>query len=459
MTQKITIIGAGSAMFTQGLVADLILSEDLGAWELGLVDTDPIALEVAEGLCRRMVEARDSAISVQGSTDRREVLPGSNVVVSTIGVGGRRGWESDVFIPRRYGVYQPVGDSVMPGGISRAMRMIPALVDIAVDVQALCPEAWFFNYSNPMTANCWAVRQATGVPMIGLCHGTFHVERQLAEFIGAPADEVSSTYAGLNHFTIIYDFRWKGRDAWPLVRTRLAQERGQAIDLRELGQRFPEMGAEVDSSFKAADNPFSWSFFEAYGAYPAVNDRHVVEFFPERFPQGGYYGKTLGVDAFSFESTISWGDKIYADMSAMATGKQPLNPRIFERTVGEHEQLLEILRSIRSDSKRIFSANVPNNGAVPNLPDDAVLELPTAAGATGMRPLQLLDFPDPLSALLIRKLAATRLTVEAALQGDRALFVEALLVDGAVTDPETAAKMADELLAAHRQYLPNFFAS
>ncbi len=454
--KKIVLIGAGSAMFTRGLVADLILS-DLCPLELGLVDIDPQALETAEKLSQRMVEARNAAIVVQASTDRCDILPGADVVVSTIGVGGRRAWEADVFIPRKYGVYQPVGDSVMPGGVSRSMRMIPALVGIAKDVKALCPNACFFNYGNPMTANCWAIRKATGVPVVGLCHGTFHVERQLASFIGAPPEEVTSLFVGLNHLTFIFDFRWKGRDAWQLVKARLAEERGQAFDKESLGKLFPEMGAPT-GSFKAADNPFSWSIFDAYGAYPAVNDRHVVEFFPERFPAGRYYGKTLGVDVFSIEDTIAWGDKIYADMRAQALGEKPLDEGIFERSAGEHEQLLDILRSIERDERRIFAANLPNRGAVPNLPAEAILELPAVATAGGLRPLQILDFPDRLAAIITRKLTATSLTVEAALTGDQNLFVEALLADGAVTDPEIARKMAEELLEAHRQYLPNFFA-
>ena len=456
MTKKIVLVGAGSAMFTQGLVADLILSPDMGPWELGLVDIDPQALETAEQLSRRMVEAKGAPIAISASTERRAVLPRADVVVSTVGVGGRRAWEADVFIPRKYGVYQPVGDSVMAGGVSRAMRMIPALVDIARDVKALCPDAWFFNYANPMTANCWAIRRETGLPVVGLCHGTFHVERQLAQFIGAPPDQVSSLYVGLNHLTFIYDFRWRGRDAWPLVRARLAAERGQPQALERLGRAFPEMGAASDA-FRAADNPFSWSLFETYGAYPAVNDRHVTEFFPQRFPGGCYHGRTLGVDAFSVEATIAWGDRIYEEMRAAARGEKPLDRGIFERSVGEHEQLLDILRAIEGDERRVFAANLPNRGAVPNLPADAVLELPAAATVRGLRPLQMLDFPDPLAAIITRKLVATLLTVEAALAGDRGLFVEALLADGCVGDPEVARSMAEELLMAHQAYLPNFF--
>jgi alpha-galactosidase len=162
------------------------------------------------------------------------------------------------------------------------------------------------------------------------------------------------------------------------------------------------------------------------------------------------------VDVFSIEDTIAWGDKIYADMRAQALGKKPLDEGIFERSAGEHEQLLDILRSIERDERGVFAANLPNRGAVPNLPADAILELPAVATAGGLRPLQILDFPDHLAAIITRKLTATLLTVEAALTGDQNLFVEALLADGAVTDPEIARKMAEAFLEAHRQYLPNF---
>jgi len=328
----------------------------------------------------------------------------------------------------------------MPGGISRALRMIPPLVKITNSIAELCPNAWFFNYSNPMSANCCAIRQATNVPVVGLCHGVFHVERQLADFIGAPPEEVTSLYTGINHCTFIYDFRWKDRDALPLIQARLNQERGESARLTKLKEIFPEIDG-FSNEVQSASNPFAWSIFETYQAYPAVNDRHVVEFFPERFPNGAYYGKTLGVDAFSFENTIAGGDNAYVVMQAISTGKKPLDNGIFQRSAGEHGQ------------RRIFSVNLPNLGAVPNLPFGAVLELPAVATATGFRAIQLPDFPNTLASIVNRKLTAIQLTVEAALNGDRGLFIEALLADGAVVDPNVASKMADELLEAHRSNL------
>ena len=460
MNRKLVIIGAGSAMFTQGLVADLILSGR--PWQLGLVDIDPQALQTADGLARRMVQAKEADIAIEASTDRRDVLPGADVVVTTIGVGGRRAWLADVVIPRKYGVYQPVGDSVMAGGISRALRMVPAMVDIASDVLELAPEAHFFNYANPMTVNCWAVRKATGANVVGLCIGVHHVVQQLATFVNAPADEVTALFAGLNHFTWIWDLRWRGRDAWPLVREQLARQR--AALARGGAQPAPAApGGDttlLDESEAArtfvASNPFSWSLFEAYGAYPAVNDRHVIEFFPERFPQGSYRGKIMGVSAFSVEEVIDWGDRIYESMRAQAMGEVPLDEKVFERAAGEHSQLLDILRSIDGDRRERYSANLPNRGAVPSLPADAVLELTSVVTARGLRPIPMPDFPDLLAAPLTRKIAAQALTVEAALTGSRKLFVEAILADGSVSEPATAEKLADELLKEQEEHLPQF---
>jgi alpha-galactosidase len=452
MAKKIVLIGAGSAMFTQGLVADLILSPQLGPYHLCLVDIDPDALAVAVGLARKLVETQGAELTISGSTDRRELLPGAEVVLMTVGVGGRRAWEQDVFIPRKYGIYQPVGDSMMPGGVSRAMRMIPALVAIAKDVKELCPNALFINYSNPMTANCWAIIKETGLPVIGLCHGAFRVERALAEVAGIPAEEVSSIAIGLNHLTFFYDLRWKGQDAWPRIREKLPTElqpTAGAYPYPKAGNTFNDGGI--------GNNPFSWSLFQAYGGYPSANDRHVVEFFPERFPNGQYYGMQLGIDAYSLEEVIAWGDNIYADMRAQALGEKPLEKKLLERKVGEHEQLLQILTSIEHDERRIFYANLPNQGAVPNLPEDAILELPAVAMAGGMRAIHFDDFPDTLAAIINRKLSGIRLTVEAALTGDRNLFVEALLADGAVNDRQVATDMMNELLEVHHAYLPNFF--
>ncbi|MHB9031574.1 MAG: family 4 glycosyl hydrolase [Anaerolineae bacterium] len=429
MARKIVLIGAGSAMFTQGLVADLILSGK--EWQLALVDIDPEALEVAYGVSRQMVALRNAPVTLSASLDRRDVLAGADVVVTTIGVGGRRAWLADVQIPRRYNIYQPVGDTIMAGGISRAMRMIPALVDIARDIQRLCPQALYINYANPMSVNCWAIRRAVGVPVVGLCIGVYDVQLELGRFIGAADDEISARAAGINHFTWVYELRRCGEDAWPQVRQRLAEK-------------------------PPKDNPFSWSLFRAYGAYPAVNDRHVLEFFPERFPNGNYYGSTLGIGAYSIEQTIEYGQAIYERMRAQARGELAVDEQLFSRSQGEHGQLIEILEALATDRRSTYTANLPNGSLIPALPPDAILETTCTAGRDGLVPVPVTGMAPQLLPPIMRKIASEELTVQAALSGDRKLLVETMLLDGCITDATQAGKLVDELLSAHKAYLPQF---
>jgi alpha-galactosidase len=448
----VVLIGAGSAVFTRGLLADLISADGLGDWEIRLVDVDPVALGVARGLAEKMVAARHAAehITVVASTDRREVLPGADFVVTCVGVGGRDAWLADHQTCQKHGVFQPVGDSIMPGGISRLLRTTPVLVEVARDVVDLAPDAHFFNYSNPMTANVTAMASYAGADrVVGLCHGMHHVQHHLAAFIDAPFEETSTLYAGINHLTFIYDFRWNGKDAWPVVREKVDRELAQPADPADLGDIFSE-------ATKAWNNPFSWELFRRYGAFPAAEDRHVTEFFPERFPGGAYYGKTLGVDAYSVPEILEWGENRYQGMKAQAEGRVPLDETVFGRSTGEQEQLIAIIRSILTDGRAMFSVNVLNRGMVPGLPDDAALEIPGVATARGLRPVAVPDLSAPLTAILARRLSSVYLSIEAAMNGDRDLAVEAVIADGAVTDPDAAAALVDDLLAVQAEHLPRF---
>lgn len=448
MREKVVLIGAGSAVFTRGLIADLL---QMG-WEaeLGLVDIDAEALETAEKLARKMIDARGAAVAVSASTDRRDVLPGATVVITTIGVGGRRAWEQDVFIPRRYGIYQPVGDTVMPGGTSRALRMIPAMVDIARDVAELAPDALFFNYGNPMGAVCRGVRKATGVPMVGLCHGVPWVARYLADVLGVSHDGFDYTAVGMNHLTWFLEMSHNGTDLTPRMRdiAREAQDSGIT----------PSAGAlrDVDSGHVARGEPFSWQLTHFFGAFPACMDRHVIEFFPHLFRGGQYQGRTLGVDVIGFEPVIENGDKGYAEMRRDALSTDALPANYFERGEGEHEQVLAIIASIRAGDGTRYSANLPNEGQVPNLPRDAVLEAPATASSGGLVPVDQEPLPAGIAGTLATRLQWVEVTVEAALTGNREAFVQALVLDGAVESIDTAARLADELLEAQAAYLPQF---
>jgi alpha-galactosidase len=455
---KVVLIGAGSAMFTRGLLADILLRN----WdvELALVDTDPEALAVAEGLARKMVAACRAPVRVIAATERRDVLKDASAVICTIGVGGRRAWEQDVFVPRRHGVFQPVGDSVMPGGASRALRMIPPMVAIARDVMELAPRALFFNYGNPMSAVCRGVRKATGAPMVGLCHGVFDVGRQLAVTLGVSPERLAYTAVGMNHLTWFVELRVDGANTMPRLR-EVARERLSQIDLSQAGKRFAEDGsAERCKQFEAVGDVFTWQLTDLFGAFPAVMDRHITEFFPHLFARrGGYYGRTLGVDAYSFEGTIAYGEKIFGEMRETALSKDPLPADYFDHVSGEHEQVTEIIDCIRRDEGKVFSANVPNAGQVPNLPEDAVVECPCIMTAAGPRPLQQPPLSAGLAATLASRFQWVETVVDAALECSREKFVQALFLDGSVDSVAAARKLADDLLAAQAPHLPTGFRS
>ncbi len=436
---KIVIIGAGSVVFTQGLVADMIVAG--GDWDVHLVDTNAENLGVAQRVVERMVAMRQAPVTVSATMDRHSSLPGADVVVCTFGVGGRRGWEQDVFIPRRFGIFQPVGDSILPGGLSRALRHVPLGVLIAQDMADLCPDALLISYANPMTAIVRGMRRTTGVPAIGLCHGVNHVQAYLAELAGVSQAETSLTAIGVNHCTWITEFRHQGVDAWPLAKQGLAAD--------------PSALPGPDQPF-ARTGVFSWDLFDVYGAFPAVMDRHVVEFFPALCQEFGYYGRTLGVDAFSFEGTIAAGDVGFAHMAAVAAGDEPIDSSIFAHTPGEHEQLITILQCLAGESSGIFSANLPNVGRVPGVPRDAILEGMALIDENGVRTLDVGEIAPTLRHQIAHRSLIAELTVDAALSGDLDLVVQTILLEGALTIPDEARALARALIEAHAEYLPQF---
>jgi alpha-galactosidase len=326
-------------------------------------------------------------------------------------------------------------------------------VDIAWDVAELCPDAFFFNYANPMACITRAVNQATPVGLIGLCHGVQGTLRYLCNLIGVPYAEVGALYCGINHLTFITHFTRAGESLWPQVDAKLGGAEWRQPDRRHPAQgRIPAIPPPVCDP---SDNPFAWELYRTHGAFPAVLDRHITEFYSPRFASGAYYGKQLGVDVMDILGVIHGGDDRYAKMKAQAEGREPLEDSLFERTLGEHEALIPILESVFADRQQLFPMNVPNT-TVPEVPPDFVLEMPTCATRAGCVPIAMPPLRPALAATITRALYGVELTVEAALTGDRQTLIEALLYDGCVLELARAEGLADDLLAAHKDHLPQF---
>ncbi len=450
MHENVVLIGAGSTVFTRGLVVDMIQHGWSG--ELALVDIDPVALRVAEGLARKLLAASDSPMTLRASMDRRDVLPGATAVISTIGVGGRRAWEQDVVIPRKYNIHQPVGDTVMPGGSSRALRMIPAMVDIARDVAALCPQALFFNYANPMSPVCRAIHKATNARVVGLCHGVPYTAELLAWFLDVPVEKLQYAAVGINHLTWFTHVSRDSIDLMPELRAIARSRLGKALARDALDA--PRPTTQKDGT----DNPFTWQLTELFGAFPAVMDRHIVEFFPHMFcGEGAYFSQTLGQgEAFSFEGIIEGGDAAFEEMKRVALSPEALPNDYLQRIGGEQEQAIEMIETIRQDGRKVYSANVPNTGQVANLPDQAVIECPCLFDVRGVHPIHQPALAAGLAGTLATRFQWVETIVDAALEGSRDKFIQALLLDGACPTLDIAATLADDLLAAQAEYLPQF---
>ena len=250
----IVLIGAGSTVFTPGLLTDLASSPVFDDATVRLVDLVPEAAETMAAVGRRIAADRGSNIRIEAVADRRTALRGARFVTTTIAVGSAEGWRGDLEIPQRFGVRQTVGDSVGPGGVLRALRHIPELLAIARDVADVAPAAHLFNYSNPLSANVRAITRETPIHAYGLCHGTMHTKSAFAAALGVDTERVTATFAGLNHLSWLLEFRTADTDLYPALRALVEDEAG--------GQEAPSSRTEGPHAAVSAD------LMRTFGALP-----------------------------------------------------------------------------------------------------------------------------------------------------------------------------------------------
>lgn len=431
----LALIGVGSTYFTKGIVDSVIKKG--GAWELRMVDIDPTCLDIAMKLGQRMVEAEEAQVTITGSTQRRDVLAGADAVVTTIGVGGRRAWEQDVYIFRQFNIFQSTGDTYGAGGVSRSMRTIPRLLEIARDMEELCPDAVLVNFTNPMTPNVTALSEHTRIKTVGLCCGVTYYQHYLAQLIGVPYEQTWSKAVGVNHYTYITDFTYQGKNAWPLVR----------------------QAAERNSKLRQ-DMPHTWELFDAFDAFPCVGDGHICEFIPGFQGEKAYYGKTFGIDAgHSFEHYAASWDDVFEDMRAQAYGEKPL-VKIEERssnTFRDEDYFIDVVSALLDGERCECTVNLPNRGQAPGLPMGAVLEQTTLINGAGFHPLAYDSIAPGILAHMNRIASVQTLIAEASVRCDRKMVVQALMAGLTTLRKAEAERMVDMILDTHRAWLPEYF--
>ena len=215
---RIAFIGAGSTVFTRNLVGDLLAQPELEGSTFALMDVDPRRLETSRAAVERLAAAHASSAAVEATLDRRAALEGADYVVTSFQVGGLESTLIDFEVPKRYGLRQTIGDTLGVGGISRALRTIPVLLDVCRDMEALCPDALLLQYVNPMAMLCWAVAEASPIRTVGLCHSVQHTTGELAADLGVPAEEIDAHVAGINHLAFFLTLERGGEDLYPALR-------------------------------------------------------------------------------------------------------------------------------------------------------------------------------------------------------------------------------------------------
>ena len=423
---RIAFIGAGSVEFTRELLADLLAFPELAGAEIALHDIDEERLDTAEAVARWTSGRLDPSARIEAHLDRRRALEGADYAINMIQVGGHAATLLDFEIPARHGLRQTIGDTLGIGGIFRAMRTIPVMLEIGADMAELCPDALLLNYTNPMAMLCQAYSQGSPhTRIVGLCHSVQHTTRTLAEYVDVPFEEVTFLGAGVNHQSFILRFERDGEDLYPRLDERIEADpelqRHVRVDMyRRLGY-FPTESSEHSAEYLPwymHDDEAIERFRIPVGEYVRRSEENLVEF--ERVRDALARGEDLGLER-SLE---------YAPL---------------------------IIHSIETGTERVVYGNVPNDGLIDDLPAGTCVEVPCVVDRTGVQPTRVGALPPQCAALNRTFVNVVDLTVRAALEGSRERLIQAALLDpnaAASLDPETIATVCDELSAAHGAALP-----
>jgi alpha-galactosidase len=413
---KITLIGAGSVVFAKTLIGDILSYPELSGSEISLMDIDSERLDMIAALARKMVEEQGTGAKVEATLDRRQALDGADYVIIMIQVGGVEAFSKDIEIPLAYGIKQCVGDTLGPGGVMRALRTIPVLLDICKDISELCPDAQLINYSNPMAMNCWALNAATQVKNVGLCHSVQGTAKQLAGYVGVPLEEIDYWVAGINHMAWFLRFARSGEDLYPRLR--------EAMD---------------DPAVYEKDT-VRFEIMRHFDYFVSESSGHMSEYIPyirkrddliEKFCRAGFGGETAVYLRWCKESWQEHYDKIKGQIE----GSAPLEVK---RSM---EYSIQIIHSMETDTKRRVNANVRNDGIITNLRAGCCVEVPCLVDRTGVHPCHVGELPPQLAALNMSNIAVQELTAGAALQKDQRMVFHAI-----AADPLTAAQLSlDEI--------------
>jgi alpha-galactosidase len=434
---KIAFIGAGSFEFTRTLVRDILTFAPLAEATICLMDIDPERLAFIERAVARIVREGGYPARVEATTDRQQALDGADAVLCTILAGGVEVWRHDIEIPKRYGVDTNVGDTRSVSGIFRALRTIPVMIEICRDMEQLCPAAILLNYTNPMAMLCRAMQRQSRIKVTGLCHSVQKTAGMLAGWIGAPAEEIDYLCAGINHQAWYLRFRWRGEDAYPLVREAVGREEIYREEIVR-NEMFLHLGYYVTES-SGHNSEYNWWFRKR----PELIEKYCA---PGTGWNPGLYGHIL--DRYLAREK-SWK----AEIQAWLADPSPLD---LQR---KQEYAAHIINAWAGGEPYKFNGNVPNTGLITNLPADACVEVPVYADCQGFHPIPIGALPPQCAVLTGVNAAVEEMAVDACLAGDPTAVFHAVAHDplcAAVLSLAEIRALVNDMMEKNRPYLPTF---
>lgn len=430
---KITFLGAGSTVFAKNLLGDCMTVEALQDFEFALFDIDHERLKDSEMMLKNLKKNLNSTVRIVSYTDRKEALRDAKYVINAIQVGGYKpSTVIDFEVPKKYGLRQTIADTVGIGGIFRSLRTIPVMLDFAKDMEEVCPDAWFLNYTNPMAVLTGVMLRYTNIKTVGLCHSVQVCVPELLESLDMPTDNVQSKIAGINHMAWLLEVTRDGKDLYPEIKKR-AKEKQKTKH----------------------DDMVRFELMDKFGYYVTESSEHNAEYHPY-FIKSNYPEliEKLNIPLDEYPRRCVQQIEDWKKMRDELVHNQDLN---HSRT---HEYGSYIIEAMETDVPFKIGGNVLNTGGlISNLPENAVVEVPCLVDASGVAPTYIGDLPEQLAALNRTNINTQLLTIEAAITRKKEYIYQAALLD-----PHTAAELSmddiislcDDLIEAHGDWLPEY---
>ena len=416
---KIVFLGATSMSFGLSMLRDIFSNDELRGSTLTMVGRNPATLSKAATLAKLLNEKSGAGLTIEHTTDRRAAFDGANFVINATAIDRNRLWKLDFEVPRKYGIRQTLGENGGPGGLFFTLRTLPLIFDFVHEMQEICPQALFINFSNPESRIILALGKYSPITALGLCHGIFMGQGDVARVMKLPYEQVDVWGAGINHFQCLLQIRDRktGGDLYPLLR---AKEK------------------DFDPSFA----PLTRSLFRAFGYWMTCSDDHLGEYLAYGW-EGGEHGYDFDADE---RGRAEFGEALGRVLAGAPVPPDWLTP--------SGERGAAAIGGIVHNKKRVLESGIVlNQGVIPNLPAEAAVEVPVMVDAAGIHPISLGPLPTPIAMLVATQVNVQQLAVEAAVRGSKEIAMQALLIDPVVNSASAAEKVLDELWEVNRPYI------